>query len=868
MSTFLQQQIETNPETDRIAALHSYKVLDTPLDPSFDNITLLASQLFNAPLAMINFVDENRIWSKSHIGTDVNEYEREKGFCSSVILDEIPYIIYDASADPRSINHPLVTQKSGIRFYAGIPLCVQGKYNLGTLCLKDYKPRSKFSEHELETLKLLAKMAVDVIESHAKNLNINSNNNQFSEQHFRSLFNQTSVGVIMAEAVTGKFVEINQQFSVIVGYSTSELVNLSIFDITHPDDIAVQLLLTQRLCLGEISEYHLQKRYIHKDGSVLWVNLTCTALWKAGEEPTTFIATIQNVNEVKKAELSLIENEKRWSFALDGSNQGVWDLNIITNEIFLSPRCKEMLGYSDEQISTNMTEWLKLIHPDDIPCLISARMQTLDGSVKSFENDHRKLTVDGTWKWIHVKGMVVERDEQHAPTRVIGTYTDVSELKRKEDDVLRLAHYDIITSLPNRTLFLDRLTHELKKSKRSGHSFALMMLDLDRFKQVNDTLGHAKGDLLLKIISERLKNCLRDSDTVARLGGDEFTVIVSEVNDANEIDQLAVKILNVVSEPCLLDGDLAYVTASIGISLYPDDTLDRHELLRQADQAMYAAKRSGKNTYAFFTQTMQKSALEKSNAVSKLKEALIKNEFLLLYQPIIDLQTGEMLKAEALIRWQLSDEVQLQPAFFIPLAEETGQIVEIGEWVIKEAANAIKTCRENIHPDFQISVNKSPVQFHSDTTPHISLFEHLKTLNLPGRSLIVEITEHLLMQKSDNLVDKFRAFKDAGIQLALDDFGTGYSSLPNLKHYAIDYIKIDQVFVKNLIAESDEFVLCETIIMMAHKLNIHVIAEGVETKQQFELLKSIGCDFGQGNYFSVPLKIEDLLNFKTNLISI
>ena len=865
MSTFLQQQIVTNPETDRIAALHNYKVLDTPLDPSFDNITRLASQLFNVPLALINFVDENRIWSKSHLGTDVNEYNKVKGFCSSAILDVIPYIIYDTNTDLRSINHPLVLQNSGIRFYAGIPLCVQGKYNLGTLCLIDFKPRAQFSDHELDTLQLLAKMAVDAIELHARNLNIKLDNNQFSEQHFRSLFNQTSVGVIMGDALTGNFIETNQQFSEIVGYSTLELANLSLFDITHPDDIAVQLQLTQRICSGEISEYHLQKRYVHKNGSVVWTEVTCTALWKAGDEPTTFITTIQNVNEDKKAEHTLIENEKRWSFALDGSNQGVWDLNIITNEIFLSPRCKEMLGYSDEQISTNMNEWLKLIHPDDIPCLISARMQTLDGSVKSFENDHRKLTVDGTWKWIHVKGTVVERDEHHAPTRVIGTYTDVSELKRKEDDVLRLAHYDIITRLPNRTLFLDRLTHELKKNKRSGHSFALMMLDLDRFKQVNDSLGHAKGDLLLKIISERLKNCLRESDTVARLGGDEFTIIVSEVNHLNEIDQLAVKILNIVSEPCLLDGDLAYVTASIGISLYPDDTLDRHELLRQADQAMYTAKRSGKNTYAFFTQAMQKSALEKIIAVNKLKDALIKNEFLLLYQPIIDLQTGVMLKAEALIRWQLSDEVQLQPAFFVPLAEETGQIVDIGEWVFKEAANAIKTCRENIHPDFQISVNKSPVQFHSDTTPHTSWFEHLQVLNLPGCSLVVEITENLLMQKSDNLNDKFKALKEAGIQLALDDFGTGYSSLPNLKHYAIDYIKIDKVFVKNMISESDDFVLCETIIVMAHKLNINVIAEGVETKQQFELLKSIGCDFGQGNYFSVPIKIEDLLNFKTNL---
>ena len=211
-------------------------------------------------MALINFVDENRIWSKSHLGTDVDEYNKVKGFCSSAIQDVIPYIIYDTNTDPRSINHPLVLQNSGIRFYAGIPLCVQGKYNLGTLCLIDFKPRAQFSDHELDTLQLLAKMAVDAIELHARNLNIKLDNNQFSEQHFRSLFNQTSVGVIMGDAVTGNFIETNQQFSEIVGYSTLELANLSLFDITHPDDIAVQLQLTQRICSGEISEYHLQKK--------------------------------------------------------------------------------------------------------------------------------------------------------------------------------------------------------------------------------------------------------------------------------------------------------------------------------------------------------------------------------------------------------------------------------------------------------------------------------------------------------------------------------------------------------------------------------------------------------------------------------
>lgn len=861
------QLVDSDSEKDRINALHNYKILDTPPDPSFDNITRLASQLLNVPVALISFVDQDRIWSKSHLGTDVEEYERIEGFCSTAILEEDLYIVYDASTDPRCVNHPLVKKNSGIRFYAGIPLKVQGKYNLGTLCIIDYKPHQRLSDNELQTLKLLSKMAVDAIELHAKSLEITklNSNLRISEQHFRSLFDQASVGVSIASALTGVFIETNQRYCKIVGYNASELESLDLLDITYPDDMAIQHEMTRKLYSGDISEYNLQKRYIRKDNSIVWVDLTCTALWKAGEYPTSHISIVQDITDKKIAEIALQESEQRWSFALDGSNQGVWDLNIVTNAIFLSPRCKEMLGYPEEQISTDMNEWVKLIHPEDLPCLISARMQALDGEVKSFEIEHRKLTSDGTWKWIQVKGMVVERDEHHKAMRVIGTYTDISERKKIEADVLRLAHFDSITNLPNRTLFLDRLNQEQKKSNRNQKSFALMMLDLDRFKEVNDSLGHQKGDLLLKVIGERLLNCVGETDIVGRIGGDEFTIILTEFNQASDIDHLVIKILDCVSAPCLLDGDIAYVTASIGITLYPNDTKDSEELLKNADQAMYTAKKNGKNTYAIFTPLMQKTAFEKINLANNLRNALIRNEFLLLYQPIINLQTFQMLKAEATIRWQHPDEGLISPALFIPIAEETGQIVGIGELVFKEATAAIKTCREKIHPEFQISVNKSPVQFRVDTKPHTSWFEHLNSLNLPGNSLVLEITEGLLLDKSESLNDKFKAFKDVGIQLALDYFGTGYSSLSYLKQYDIDYIKIDQIFVKNLAPDSEDLVLCEAIIAMSHKLKMMVIAEGVETLQQLELLKSVGCDFAQGYYFSKPIKLDDLLNFKINL---
>lgn len=855
---------EVEIELERIRVLHNYKILDCPPISSFDNITLLASKLLNVPISLISFVDENRIWSISHLGTDINQYERIEGFCATAIKESEPYIISDATTDPRCINHPLV-KEAGVRFYAGIPLTVDGKHNIGTLCIIDYIPRV-ISQNELEVLNLLSKMSIDALELHARNIEINNLNQELnlSEQHFRSLFDQAGVGISIAKAESGEFIRTNQRYCEIVGYTLPELQCLDLDSLTHPDDRELQRKLTESLKAGEVSEYDIQKRYVRKDKSITWVDITCTALWKSGEKPTAHIAIVHDINDKKLAEIALQESEERWGFALEGSNQGVWDINLQSNQIFLSSRCKEMLGYAENQISNSLDDWTKLIHPDDLPCLLSARSEALNGSIKSFENEHRKLTISGQWKWIQVKGMVVQRDEQGEPLRMIGTYTDISERKKIEAEVLHLAHFDRITGLPNRTLFLDRLNQEIKKSNRTNNPLAIMMLDLDHFKEVNDIQGHQKGDLVIQLIANRLLNCVRDTDTVARLGGDEFMLIITDLNEISNLNNIAKKILESVAEPCLIEDEIAYVTASIGITLYPNDSTNTDALLKYADQAMYDAKGSGRNRYSYFTPFMQKAAIEKVSLTNQLRQALAKNEFRLVYQPIVDINSLKVHKAEALIRWCRSDNEIISPALFIPLAEETGQIVEIGEWVFKQVASAIKLSREKIHPEFQISINKSPVQFKMNSESHSSWFEHLKYLGLPGNSLVVEITEGLLLDKNDNLVRQFNDLKENGIQIALDDFGTGYSSLSYLKQYDIDYIKIDQIFVKNLAPDSEDLILCEAIIVMAHKLKMQVIAEGVETLQQLELLKSAGCDYAQGYYFSKPIPLDDLFNFSVS----
>jgi diguanylate cyclase (GGDEF)-like protein/PAS domain S-box-containing protein len=438
------------------------------------------------------------------------------------------------------------------------------------------------------------------------------------------------------------------------------------------------------------------------------------------------------------------------------------------------------------------------------------------------------------------------------PHRHVALFSDITEKKHSEELIWRQANFDSLTGLPNRRMFHDRLDQELKKARRSFVPLALMFLDLDEFKGINDTLGHDMGDELLKEVTRRLHVCVREADTVARLGGDEFTVILTNLTDAHGVERVAKGILRELAEPFNLGGTTIRITASIGITVYPDDGTTFDELMKNADQAMYAAKNQGRNRYHYFTPVMQEAAYQRMHLGNDLRVALHGNQFQLYYQPIIDLSTGQIRKAEALIRWQHPERGLVSPAAFIPIAEETGAIFEIGNWVFREAAAQVDRWRAAYAPDFQVSINKSPAQFNGGDTCQDAWLLHLRDRKLPGNSIVVEITEGLLLDASVDTKNKLLGFRDAGIQVAIDDFGTGYSSLAYLQKLDIDYLKIDQAFVRDLAPQSKNVALCTAIVAMAHALGLKVIAEGVETKEQKELLIAAGCDYGQGYYFCRP----------------
>lgn len=445
---------------------------------------------------------------------------------------------------------------------------------------------------------------------------------------------------------------------------------------------------------------------------------------------------------------------------------------------------------------------------------------------------------------------VIEAQGQHEFSAFI---RDITAKKESEELIWKQANFDNVTGLPNRHMFHDRLEQEIKKAHRASLQMALFFIDLDHFKEVNDTLGHDMGDILLKETSRRIGNCIRESDTVARLGGDEFTIILSEVADTKIVDRVVQSILKTIADPFRLEDEVVYISASIGITLYPNDALSIEDLLKNADQAMYVAKNKGRNQSSYFTAALQDAAQERRRLTHDLRGALETNQFILHFQPIVDMATGRIHKAEALIRWQHPKRGLVSPVEFILLAEETGLINEIGDWVFKESARWAKRWSNQFAHDFQISVNVSPVQFLSEGLSCNAWSAYLQGIHLAGQNMVIEITEGLLLKAATSVTDKLLKFRDAGIQVAIDDFGTGYSSLSYLKKFDIDYLKIDKSFVDNIETDVNHMVLSEAIIVMAHKLGLKVIAEGVETEAQRKLLRDAGCDYAQGYLFSRPV---------------
>lgn len=432
----------------------------------------------------------------------------------------------------------------------------------------------------------------------------------------------------------------------------------------------------------------------------------------------------------------------------------------------------------------------------------------------------------------------------------------VIQRKRAEERVHFLAHFDPLTSLPNRVLFTDRLNQAIVEAERRARMVAVVFLDLDRFKTINDSLGHGTGDLFLKDVADRLRRCVREGDTVARLAGDEFTLVLADMAQADDAARVARKVLDNLALPFHIAGNALFTTGSLGITVFPLDARSVEELLHNADIAMYRAKDAGGNTYAFYTSEMTARAQERLALENSLRHGIEHDEFIMHYQPVIDLRSGNVSGVEALIRWQHPVRGLVAPAEIIPLAEETGLIMRLGEWALRVACEQMQGVR-SAHPNLRLAVNMSARQFQQPELPDM-IAAILRRTGFGPESLELEITESLLMQNVENTVAAMRRLGEIGVRFSVDDFGTGYSSLAYLKHLPISRLKIDKSFVNDIPADGNDTAIVTAIISMAHNLGLEVIAEGVETAEQLEFLRAHGCDAIQGYYFSHPLPFESL----------
>ncbi|HEY9194237.1 MAG TPA: EAL domain-containing protein [Methyloversatilis sp.] len=622
----------------------------------------------------------------------------------------------------------------------------------------------------------------------------------------------------------------------------------------HPDDFARVTADVNAHLTGAAPHYISEFRFRAKNGEYRWILARGKVIsFDEFGKPARMVGTHTDVTERRRVLAELERAEFGHRALLNAMVDGVFVAQDFSF-VFANPALPQMLGYTLEEFVGLRFD--QVVYPDFIDLWDARFRQRIAGGDTLPERQYelrflRKGGADAIWVELIASRFVY----QGAPA-VLGIVRNISEKKKSEEIIWRQANYDALTQLPNRHMLLDRLALEIRKSRRTRQPLAVLFIDLDRFKEINDTLGHHLGDLLLQKASQRLLSCLREVDLVARLGGDEFTVVIAGLDNRDGVERVAQNILEALQQPFMLEEEQVYVTASVGITFYPDDADCIEDLLKQADQAMYDAKHLGRNRMSYFTPSMQARAEKRMRLVSDMHVALDERQFYLVFQPIVDLATGHTRKAEALIRWNHPDKGVISPADFIPIAEETGLILPLGDWVTRQSIAFARHLQHTYGETVQISINHSPVQFRNKKPQYRTVVELLECEGLPGDLVSVEITEGTLLDADEQVLDKLTRMREAGIRVSLDDFGTGYSSLSYLNKFDIDFLKIDRSFIKGLAPFSRELALCEAMVVMAHKLGIKVIAEGVETAEQRDLLIDAGCDYVQGYYFSRPLTAE------------
>ena len=840
-------------EAERLMSLRRHAILDTQADRYLDNLARNTARRLQVPVVLINLVEADRQWAKAAFGLPRGyEVPRTLAICAHTILtpNEVT-IIPDTRQDARLAANPLVTTGPKFRFYAGAAITDDAGRALGAVCLLDTRPRD-FGDADAAFLSEVAEGVSARLELYRSNAALRE-----TEEHYRNAADlNPHMPWTWTASAEGEAEEAAGRWLSLVGQPHENSTGRGWVRAVHPDDLPSALAAwSASVRDGEPLDREYRLRLA--DGSYRWFRVRATPTRNDSGHIMRWYGTVEDIHDRKTADATLAETETRLRLALDVGRLRTWELDLASRRLTASDVSVINFGL---QLGAELSDHdlaLARIHPDDEK-RYGLEVANAWAAGQDLEIEYRSIWPDDTVHWVRITGRPT-RDADGKPVRLVGMSLDITaqrtaeeEQQRAEARVAYLANHDPLTGLANRRRFHQVLT-EAMASARADAKVVLLRIDLDDFKAINDAMGHEVGDKLLQHAGDCLKKTAERSDLVARYGSDDFAVIISGVTCRREVDIPTARLLTCLAQPTEIEGTSLSLSGSIGISMAPDDADSAEQLLRNADTALQRAKMTRRGGHVYFQADMDAHLQDRAALKLSLRDALARDEFRLLYQPLVDLETGRIISFEALIRWQHPVRGLVSPADFIPLAEETGWIIPIGRWVLQEA------CREAAHwPEkVRVAVNLSPGQF-SNPKLEAEIADALSESGLPPGRLELEVTETLLLQDDEANTDLLRALRKLGVHFAMDDFGIGYSSLGYLRRFPFDKIKIDRSLIQDLPDGAGGDAIVHGIIWLARSLGISVTAEGVETQEQLDLLRDQGCSHVQGYLFSPPVPPADV----------
>ncbi len=876
-------------DEQRLTTLHAYGILDTPPDPALDELTQLAADLFHTPAAMISLVDRDRQWFKSRVGIAVSETPRARSLCDTAIGADTVLVVPDARADPRFATHCLVAAAPHIRFYAGAPIRAQDDQALGTLCVLDFRPRA-FTEAERAALAVLARQAGVHLELRRRNHLLGAQARDLAQERdaLRNARTQIERNDEQMRAVVAQTTDAWWEIDFETGRSYYSPAGLAMLGragedvpgdmrlwalLNDPEELKRQLAMIHRAVDEGRNHFAYETYLMHRDGHHVPI-LARAFISRDAKGKAIRIAGTDTDLSKRNAALRALEDEQLQRQVLARkAEESLKLLNNLAQRVpgviyqyrlypdgrscfpFSSDGIRDVYEVSPEAVREDATAVFARLHPDDYEA-VAASIADSARTLQPWRSEYRVVLPVQGLRWR--QGFAQPERLEDCSVLWHGCITDITERKLAEANTHRLAYFDSLTGLPNRAQLLDRIHQAMETARRSGQVGALLFLDLDNFKRINDARGHSVGDALLVRVAQRLSELLRPGDMVARLGGDEFVILVNELGRHHESASrmamaVAERVRKVMETPCLIDGWLYSGAGSIGLTVFPRGESSIDDLLREADTAMYRAKETGRNRIALFESSMQAAVEERLALEHDLKEAIGTEQITVSIQPQVN-AAREQIGGELLLRWTHPRRGAVSPAVFIPIAEESGLILRLGDFVLCHACEALARLAA-AGRELSLSVNISPRQFRQDDFVD-KVRALLARTGAPAARITFEVTEGHLIEDWQDAAQRMAELSQLGIRFSIDDFGTGYSSLAYLKKLPLHEIKIDRSFVQDAPDDPNDTAIVRSILATAKHFRLQVVAEGVETEAQAQFLVALQCDLLQGFLFARPQPLE------------